>query len=76
MDIALYKEDTEILLTFLKSINGSSFPVNFKSGKKREKVRGDLLGKKERGACSKEAPCAYVCDHWCPQIFDWLFRNE
>ena len=29
MDNALYKEDTEILLAFLKSINGSSFPVTF-----------------------------------------------
>ena len=46
-----YRDITEILLTFLKSINGSSFPVNFKSGGKREKARGDLLGKKERDAC-------------------------
>ena len=71
-----YRDFTEILLTFHKSINGSSFPVNFKSGGKREKARGDLLGKKERDACYKEAPCVYVCDHWCPQIYDWQFRNE
>lgn len=28
MDIVIYKEDIEILLTFLKPINGSSFPVD------------------------------------------------
>ena len=28
IDIVIYKEDIEILLTFLKPINGSSFPVD------------------------------------------------
>jgi len=29
IDIVIYKEDIEILLTFLKPINGSSFPVDY-----------------------------------------------
>ena len=63
--------------TFYNVVNAIACVAGVERGRgygEREKGRG--VGNRGKGTPAIRTPLIHFCGRWCPQISDWLSRNE